>query len=81
MTQTIEDADGNVMCTFVHRNQAVSWWRYGHRNGELLPITVFTREQQRAAWQKIDFINIIFVFVYLMETAAVVFFYFRKRAK
>lgn len=44
-------------------------------------IMAFTQAQFRSAWQKVETINTIFVLIYLLETAAVIFFYFRKRAK
>ena len=81
LTRTIDDADGNVLCTFIHRNQAVSSWTYGYRDGELTSLTVFTQAQYRSAWQKIEAINAVFMRVYFAELAALIFCYFRKRAK
>ena len=81
LTRTIDDADGNVLCTFIHRNQAVSSWTYGYRDGELTSLTVFTQAQYRSASQTIEAINAVFICVYFAELAALVFCYFLKRAK
>ncbi|MEG0216568.1 MAG: hypothetical protein RR685_10610, partial [Hungatella sp.] len=79
MTRTITDIAGNVVCRYVDRNQSVWSLRYGHPNGELLPITVFTQQDLLAARQTIALRNAIFGGIYLMETAAILLVYFKKR--
>ncbi|MEG2151849.1 MAG: helix-turn-helix transcriptional regulator [Clostridia bacterium] len=79
MTRTITDNAGNVVCRYIDRNQSVLSLRYGHLNGELLPITVFTQHDIMAARQTIAFRNVIFGGIYMLEIATAVFIYFRKR--
>ncbi|MEG0769150.1 MAG: hypothetical protein RSG59_04440, partial [Ruthenibacterium sp.] len=70
MTRTITDNAGNVVCTYIERNQSVLSLRYGHLNGETLPITVFTQQDFLAARQTIALRNTIFGGIYLLEIAA-----------
>ncbi|MEF9866448.1 MAG: hypothetical protein RR814_08475, partial [Oscillospiraceae bacterium] len=79
MTRTITDNAGNVVCRYIERNQSVWSLRYGHLNGELLPITVFTQQEILAARQTIALRNAIFGGIYLLEIAATILVYFKKR--
>ncbi|MEG1103554.1 MAG: helix-turn-helix transcriptional regulator [Oscillospiraceae bacterium] len=81
MTRTITDNDGNVVCKFIERNQSVWSLRYGHMNGEILPITVFTQEDIMAARRRINARNAIFAGIYLLETATAFLVYFKKRTR
>ncbi|MEG2138834.1 MAG: hypothetical protein RRY64_09260, partial [Oscillospiraceae bacterium] len=79
MTRTITDNAGNVVCRYVDRNQSVRSLRYGHPNGALLPITVFTQQDLMVARQTIALRNAIFGGIYLLEIAAILLVYFKKR--
>lgn len=81
MKRTITDHDGNVVCEYIDRNRSVVSMRYGHMNGELLPITTFTYQEREAAQRTIDLRNAIFMCVYLVEIAAAFFVYFQKRLR
>lgn len=78
---TLTDSAGNVLCEYINRNQTVSGMRYGHANGNPLPITVFTQEDLWRGRQKINEMNAVFAVVYLAETIGVTALYFKKRAK
>ncbi|MEG0751110.1 MAG: helix-turn-helix transcriptional regulator [Oscillospiraceae bacterium] len=79
MIRTITDNSGNAVCRYMKRNQSVRSVRYGHMNGELLPITVFTQQDFMAARQTIALSNTIFGGIYMLEIAAIFFIYFKKR--
>lgn len=81
MTRTITDQAGNVLCQYMERNQSVWSMRYGHLNGELLPITTFTQQDIEAALRTLSLRNTIFGGVYFAEIAAMLFLYFRKRIR
>lgn len=81
MTRSIKDDSGNVLCTYVQRNQNVVSVQYTEKNGTVLPITVFTYDDLTEAEHKAAVRHIIFGCLYAAEAAAVLGFYFKKRAK
>ncbi|MEG1191376.1 MAG: hypothetical protein RSD48_08055, partial [Oscillospiraceae bacterium] len=81
MTRTISDKDGNVVCSYIERNQSVLSLRYGHSNGEVLPITAFTQQDIMAVQRTIALRNAIFGGFYLLEIATAFFVYFKKRKR
>ena len=82
LTRTIEDGEGNVLCTYVHRNGSVSSVRYSRsQKGTVLPIQVITMRDMRSADNLSGIINAAYCLLYPMELLAVVLAYFRKRMK
>lgn len=81
MTRTITDFSGNVLCEYIGRNESVWSMRYGHMNGNILPITVFTQQDILVAQQTVVFRNIIFASIYLLEIASMLWLYSRKRMR
>lgn len=81
LTHTIQDQDGNVVCTYIHRNESVRSLRYGHPGGAVLPITVFTQDDILVARQKIRQINCVVAVAAAAEVFAALFIYLKKRAK
>lgn len=81
MTRTITDQDGNVLCTYIERNETVWRVRYGHFNGEILPITTFTKQDMDEAQRTIAGRNAVFGVIYLLEISSIFFVYLRKRAR
>lgn len=81
MTRTITDPEGNVIGSYIPRNESVWSVRVAFSDGKLLPITVSTRDQIVAAQQKINHLNSIFVIIYIIEAAAAILIYFSKRVK
>lgn len=81
LTRTIEDANGNVVCTYIERNESVSSIRYSAKDGTVLPIHVITTSDYRAAAILSNTINTLYCIIYPIEFLAVVLFYFKKRAK
>ncbi|MEG2989352.1 MAG: helix-turn-helix transcriptional regulator [Oscillospiraceae bacterium] len=81
LTRTIQDQDGNVVCTYIQRNESVWSLRYGHPGGKVLPITVFTQDDILAARQKTQQIHCIVAAVAAAEVLTALFIYLKKRAK
>lgn len=80
LTRTIEDADGNVVCSYVQRNQAVSSIRYSRASdGTVLPIQVITMDHFYTASNLSGIINGAYCFLYPLELIALVLVYFKKR--
>lgn len=79
MRETIEDAEGNILCEYSRRNESVTGIRYGNANGNWLPVTVYTEQDQHDGEQRINRMNRIFSVVYLVEAACILVFYFRFR--
>lgn len=80
-TRTIEDANGNVVCTYIERNETVASIRYSAKEGTVLPIQVITSGDYRAAARLSDTITALYCVIYPIEILAVLMFYFKKRAK
>ena len=81
LRRTLTDREGNVLCEYIYRNQTVCGMRYGHADGNPLPIAVFTQEDLWRGRQKINEINTVFGVVYLAEAIGVIVLYLKKRAK
>lgn len=81
LTRRLEDKNGNVVCEYIDRNESVVSFRYTPKDGTILPITVCTEDDLQEAKQTAAVRHVIFVAAYCIECLAVVFVYFRKRAK
>lgn len=81
LTRTLEDANGNVVCTYIERNESVSSVIYTRGDGTVLPIRVLTNGDYRAAARLSEFINTAYCVLYSIELLGVLLAYFRKRAK
>ncbi|MBQ8611808.1 MAG: helix-turn-helix transcriptional regulator [Oscillospiraceae bacterium] len=81
LRRTLTDADGNVVCEYIARNETVCSIRYSAGGDTLLPITVSTYAQLQQARQLAAERHVIFAAVYAAECAAAVLVYFLKRAK
>ena len=80
-TRTLEDANGNVVCTYIERNESVSSVRYSAKDGTVLPIKVITTSDYRNASRLASMISAAYCVIYPIELAAVLLIYFKKRAK
>ena len=81
LTRTLEDKNGNVVCTYIERNESVSSLRYEQKEDTVLPITVISNREYRLAWHRHDLINTAYCVLYPMEMMVVLLIYFKKRAK
>ena len=81
LTRTLEDANGNVVCTYVARNNSVSSIRYAAKDGTVLPIKVITVNDFRAAAGLSNMITTLYCALYPIELLIVLLIYFKKRAK
>lgn len=81
LTRTIEDANGDVVCTYIDRNQSVATIRYSAKDGTVLPIRVISQREHRASMRLFDLINTLYCLIYPMELLAALALYFKKRAK
>ncbi|HIY15995.1 MAG TPA: helix-turn-helix domain-containing protein [Candidatus Intestinimonas stercorigallinarum] len=80
-TETLEDANGDVVCTYVHRNLEVTSVSYSPKDGTVLPITTRTDEDWLEATSLSNLITTIYCVLYPVEVLAAFLIYFRKRAK
>jgi len=78
-TDSITDRDGNVLCEFKQKNDTVSSWSVDW-DGDTPVITVYTYMDNRASNAKMEFINRVYVLLYLAGALAV-FVMYRKKAK
>lgn len=79
LTRKLEDANGNVVCTYIARNNAVSFIRYTKQDGSVLPITVYTTSEMRTARTWAGIISSAFCLLYPTELLAGFVIYYRKR--
>lgn len=79
LTRRIEDANGNVVCTYIARNNAVSFIRYTEKDGSVLPITVYTTSEMRTARTWAGIISSAICLLYPAELLAGFVIYFRKK--
>ena len=81
ITRTLRDANGNVVCSYLERNKAVSTLRYEPKDGTILPITVITNSAYQTARTFSQLITTLFFVFYPIEVILAVFIYFRRRIK
>ncbi|MEE0965158.1 MAG: helix-turn-helix transcriptional regulator [Ruminococcus bromii] len=81
LTRTIEDSNGNIVCTYIHRNENVSNIRYSAKDGTVLPIQVIKTGDYRAAVKLSNLITTIYCVLYPIELLVVLLIYLKKRAK
>ena len=81
LTRTLEDANGNVVCTYLAKNNNVTSIRYAAKDGTVLPIKVITKNNYRAAAGLSNMINTLYFILYPIELLAVLLIYFKKRVK
>lgn len=81
MRCTVEDENGNVVCTYIQRNKSVSYITYSGQNGSVLPIKVVTGGAEQAAEGMFNLINAVYCILYPLELLAVLLVYFKKKAK
>ena len=80
--QEITDADGNVLCRFVHRNLAAVSWRYSSQDGvPVLPVRVRTNADYRAGAQKLREYNTVFAALYAVEALAAAGVYLARKKR
>ena len=77
----IKDEDGKVLFTYQDRNGDVVRVNYSVENGSALPITVYTRQDVRAAEEKTGYVNAAFLALYILESAAAVTVYWFKKSR
>lgn len=78
-TNYLKDNDGNILLTYICRNQEVTQISYEVKDGSALPITVYTYRNLEAAWNLSNAITTIFFVVYPIELLAAFLVYRRKR--
>ena len=81
LTRNLEDANGNVVCTYIERNREVSYIDYTPKDGTILPIRVLTTRDYRSAVHLSEVINTMYSFLYPIELLVAVFVYLKKRVK
>ena len=83
LTETVRDENGEVLFTYINRNEGVHEIRYGtapYEEGEDMPITVYTSQDLRHEDVVInDLINPLFTITYLVEIIATIVLYFQRK--
>ena len=77
----IRAEDGKVLFTYLDRNGDVVRVNYSVENGSALPITVYTRQDVRAADEKTGYVNAAFIALYVLEAAATLAVYWFKKSR
>jgi len=80
-TYTLEDENGETVCTFVRRNKSAVSWSYSPKDGSALPIFVVTRDSMAEAKEKAETRSAVFTLIYALECCAAVAVYFIARKK
>ena len=80
-TRRLEDKNGNVVCEYIDRNETVVSLRSTPKDRTLLPITVCTEDDLRAAQQTAAVRHVIFCAAYCLECLVIAAVYIRKKAK
>ncbi len=78
--RTLEDINGEVVCTYICRNESVTRVSYSPKEGTVLPITVYTYEEQRVARNISELITSAYCLLYPIEIVVAFILYYRKRA-
>ena len=81
LARNVEDVNGKVLFTYVHRNDSVTHIRYSAKEGTVLPITVITTQQWRQGASLSGLISGLYCVLYPLEILAAVMIYFKKREK
>ena len=81
LIRTLEDKNGNVVCTYIERNGTVSALRYEQKEDTVLPITVISNREYQIARQQQSLINTAYCVLYPIGVLAVLLIYFKKRAR
>ncbi len=79
MTRTMEDSNGNVVISYIQRNETISSVSFGAESEGFLPIHVKTSDHVRAAQRQVDMTNAVFTVVYIIEVLSAIFAYFLLR--
>lgn len=81
LTEAMYDSQGNLICTFVHRNRSVAIIKEELQDGNLEAITVITYEGLRVGELMKNLINIAFIVLYFIELIIGTAIYFKKRIR
>ncbi len=79
LTRTVTDSDGNVVFSYIQRNETISSVTFGAESDGFLPIYVKTTEHIRAAQRQVEMTNAVFTIVYILEILSCMLAYFLLR--
>lgn len=79
LTRQLTDIDGNVVCTYLERNENYSGMTYTPKKGTVLPITVYTRQDWQKAREKAAQFHVIFAVIYIAQVSTAAVVYQKKR--
>lgn len=81
LKREIKDSKGNIVCSYIKRNESVISFRYTERNGEILPITAITQDGYREAERSTLLVSYIYSLIYPTILIVALTFYYKKRKK
>ena len=79
LTHTRKDSAGNVVISYIQRNETICSVSWGAESDGFLPIHVKTDEHIRAAQRQVELTNAVFTVVYVLEVLSVLFAYLLLR--
>lgn len=79
LTRELRDHKGNVVFSYVQRNENVCSVRYTEKDGDFLPITVITYDDLQIGRSKLETANTVFGILYCGEVLLGIFIYCKKR--
>lgn len=77
----IKDVDGYTVVDCVRMNDSVVSIEYGDEKDGFLPIKVVTMDESIIGQQRLMYVKLAFLAVYILEAGIAVFVYFKKREK
>lgn len=78
--RTLEDADGNILCSYHPRNQDIVYTIYSD-NPSLLPIQVCTKTEYNSSVRITTTLSYVCCGAFVLETIAALAFYWLRRAR
>lgn len=81
LTEALYDSQGNIICTYIRRNESVAIIKQNINGNNFESITVITYEGLRAGEYKQNKINYLFIGAYVIEVLVGLVVYCGKREK
>lgn len=77
----IKDVDGKTVVDCIRMNNSVVNIEYGEAENGFLPIKVVTYDERSVGQQRLTYVNVAFIALYVIEAGIAIFVYLKKREK
>ena len=81
LTEALYDSEGNIICTYIHRNESVAIIKQDSNENNIEAISVITYEGLRTGEYRQNAINYLFIGAYIIEVLVGLIVYFKKRVR